>query len=293
MAEAKLILEQTSIQQVAGKEIRTESYRLTAVDPGSDAMAAFRKQLRKDFKYAKVGEKHPKKGDSGEILYCVDVKIGSSRGSNDATAVARFEGLPAGQVIIGAALRQFPVTRDRQGPIKVGYKKGAKGAVEPPKKLANAPANLKHRGAQVQHTIKENVITFITHEPISPALEAHKYNDAINSDPTPFFTAANDDDGEKYTWQASIQGQTQDGGKTYIVTRSFEYSAIGHNPVAEYIDPTTGSPPSDITHPKSIKPGSRGNGTYVCDNYPQVSFRKVFNSRPEIARLINEINRLS
>lgn len=86
-----------------------------------------------------------------------------------------------------------------------------------------------------------------------------------------------------YFWLASIDGSSDDGGRSYNVTYTLQRNPESWNPVNVYRDPDTGAPARSVTKPpidthefgKLYTPGNRGNGSKIGQIYPTTEWRTV------------------
>ncbi|MAX26877.1 MAG: hypothetical protein CMJ19_20480 [Phycisphaeraceae bacterium] len=147
---------------------------------------------------------------------------------------------PSGQgdqpkVSIGTALSQERTETDLTGNrITVAYSQ------------SGDDADMVTQGARVTVLRPQTEISFTRLQTTHPASTSRQYAGTVNR--TTIF------EGEPGTWLCtSIDGDSEDGGVTFLVTYRFQYNAQGWQPTVSYTNPKTNRPPADLVNGVGIK----------------------------------------
>lgn len=181
-----------------------------------------------------VGQSHP------QLPYLVVKSVTAKHdGPNAAHIVITYHD-PTGhgdlpKVSVGTALRQQTSETDLAGNrITLAYTS------------TGLDDDLTTQGARVTVFRPQTELSFTRVQTIHPATTAKTYAGTVNR--TPIF------EGDPGTWLCtSIDGQSDDGGKTFLVTYRFQFNADGWQPTVSYNDPKTNRPPADLVAGVGIK----------------------------------------
>lgn len=181
-----------------------------------------------------VGQSHP-----AIPHLVVGSLVAKHDGPNSAKIIITYHN-PAGtsdkpKVSIGTALRQLTTETDLAGNrITVAYAN------------AGMDDDTLTQGARVAVLRPQTELTFTRLENTHPVKTAQIYAGTVNR--SSIFQ------GDPGTWLCtSIDGQSEDGGTTFLVTYLFQHNIDGWQPTVSYNDPKTNRPPADLLPGIGIK----------------------------------------
>ncbi len=182
----------------------------------------------------RIGQAHP------EVHQLVVQSITAKPDGPNAAIITINYHSPAGRseqpkVSVGTALRQELTETDLAGNrITVAYSQ------------TGDAANMVTQGARVAVLKPQTEMSLTRLQTTHPARTARMYAGTVNR--TAIF------EGEPGTWLCtSIDGESEDGGVTFLVTYRFQYNSQGWQPTVSYTNPKTNRPPADLVAGVGIK----------------------------------------
>ena len=110
----------------------------------------------------------------------------------------------------------------------------------------NVTERIETQGGEVDIQVPQTVFRVTRRESQSPGANSLFYTGKINS--VPFLG------GEPKTWLCTrIEGDSDDGGETFVVAYEFQYNRETWDATVVFIDPDTGRPPKDLVDGEGIK----------------------------------------